>query len=50
MAGALLGGWTETPLFAGAPLASESERLDRIVSVRSRELRDNRFARWGVPR
>jgi hypothetical protein len=39
-----------SPLFAGAPVASESERLDRIVSVRSRELRDNRFARWGVPR
>ncbi len=39
-----------SPLFAGAKVASESERLDRIVSVRSRELRDNRFARWGVPR
>jgi len=39
-----------SPLFAGTQAGSESERLDRIVSVRSRELRDNRFARWGVPR
>lgn len=39
-----------SPLFEGAQVTSESERLDRIVSVRSRELRDNRFARWGVPR
>jgi len=29
---------------AGAP----SERIDRIASVRSRELRDNRYALWGV--
>jgi len=37
-----------SPLFARAPEASASERLDRIVAVRSRELRDNRFATWGV--
>jgi len=29
---------------AGAP----SERIDRIASVRGRELRDNRYALWGV--
>jgi len=29
---------------AGAP----SERIDRIASARSRELRDNRYALWGV--
>lgn len=29
---------------AGAP----SERIDRIASVRSRDLRDNRYALWGV--
>ncbi|MEI9950878.1 MAG: hypothetical protein WDO74_18360 [Pseudomonadota bacterium] len=28
----------------GAP----SERIDRIASARSRELRDNRYALWGV--
>jgi len=32
------------PDAAGAP----SERIDRIASVRSRELRDNRYALWGV--
>jgi hypothetical protein len=37
-----------SPLFAREPSTSESERLDRIVAVRSRELRDNRFATWGV--
>jgi hypothetical protein len=37
-----------SPLFARAPHTTESERLDRIVAVRSRELRDNRFASWGV--
>jgi hypothetical protein len=37
-----------SPLFARQPIESESERLDRIVLVRSRELRDNRFASWGV--
>ncbi len=26
-----------------------SARIDRIASARGRELRDNRFARWGVP-
>jgi hypothetical protein len=37
-----------SPLFAREPEKTESERLDRIVAVRSRELRDNRFAAWGV--
>jgi len=32
------------PDAASAP----SERIDRIASVRSRELRDNRYALWGV--
>ena len=37
-----------SPLFAREPETNASERLDRIVAVRSRELRDNRFASWGV--
>jgi hypothetical protein len=37
-----------SPLFAHERDTTESERLDRIVTVRSRELRDNRFATWGV--
>ena len=32
----------------GSDRPGTSERLDRIVAVRSRELRDNRFATWGV--
>jgi hypothetical protein len=28
--------------------SAPSERIDRIASVRSRELRDNRYALWGV--
>ncbi len=30
-------------------LGQTSARVDRIASVRARELRDNRFAEWGVP-
>jgi hypothetical protein len=37
-----------SPLFAHQAGSSTSERLDRIVAVRSRELRGNRFAGWGV--
>ncbi|MFZ5891530.1 MAG: hypothetical protein ACOY0T_10805 [Myxococcota bacterium] len=32
-----------------APRLSPSERMDRIASVRERDLRKNRYARWGVP-
>jgi hypothetical protein len=48
----------EQPLFATsrslAPLVQDTElstsaRLDRIASVRARELRDNRYLAWGVP-
>lgn len=57
-----LGAWSATPS-RPLPHASRSttglfvehftvggatERIDRIASVRSRELRDNRFAAWGV--
>jgi hypothetical protein len=37
-----------SPLFAHEAGSGASERLDRIVAMRSRELRDNRFASWGV--
>lgn len=37
-----------SPLFARDAVPTQSARLDRIVAVRSRELRDNRFASWGV--
>ena len=38
-----------TAAFFRADAASApSERIDRIASVRSRELRDNRYALWGV--
>jgi len=30
-------------------IGQTSARIDRIASVRERELRDNRFANWGVP-
>ena len=30
-------------------LSSHSERIDKIAQVRSRELRDNRYAIWGLP-
>ncbi|HTA93377.1 MAG TPA: hypothetical protein VK745_27555 [Polyangiaceae bacterium] len=37
------------PLFQSAALAgAPSLRIDRIASVRERELRENRFALWGV--
>lgn len=38
------------PLFDGPfPLrGGQSERIDRIASARGAELRDNRFAKWGV--
>lgn len=48
---------SEQPLFATsrslAPLVQDTElstsaRLDRIASVRARELRDNRYLAWGV--
>lgn len=35
-------------LFQEAPVASASSRIDRIASARSRELRDNQYALWGV--
>jgi hypothetical protein len=37
-----------SPLFAQQADETSSARLDRIVALRSRELRDNRFATWGV--
>jgi hypothetical protein len=37
------------PLFQSAALAgAPSTRIDRIASVRERELRENRYALWGV--
>jgi len=36
------------PLFQAAAVAAPSERIDRIASARSRDLRDNRYALWGV--
>jgi hypothetical protein len=35
-------------LNADAARLSASERIDRVASVRARELRDNRYAAWGV--
>lgn len=37
-----------SPLFAHEAGSGPSERLDRIVAARSRDLRDNRFTTWGV--
>jgi hypothetical protein len=34
--------------FRADSASAPSERIDRIASVRSRELRDNRYALWGV--
>lgn len=36
------------PLFRADPAPGASTRIDRIASVRGRELRDNRYALWGV--
>jgi hypothetical protein len=37
------------PLFrATASALAPSSRIDRIASVRERELRENRYALWGV--
>jgi len=36
------------PLFQSDPGEAASNRIDRIASVRSRDLRDNRYALWGV--
>jgi hypothetical protein len=36
------------PLFADASAVTASARIDRIAEVRTRELRDNRYAAWGV--
>jgi hypothetical protein len=35
-------------LFQTATAGPPSARIDRIASVRERELRDNRYAMWGV--
>jgi hypothetical protein len=35
-------------LFQAGSVGAPSERIDRIASARSRELRDNRYALWGV--
>jgi hypothetical protein len=35
-------------LDADAARLSASERIDRVASVRARELRENRYAAWGV--
>jgi len=39
---------TTATLFQPASAGAPSERIDRIASARSRELRDNRYALWGV--
>jgi hypothetical protein len=36
------------PLFQAESAGAPSERIDRIASARSRDLRDNRYALWGV--
>jgi hypothetical protein len=36
------------PLFDTAEQQNPSERMDRIANVRRRELRENRYASWGV--
>jgi hypothetical protein len=36
------------PFFRADTEGAPSERIDRIANVRSRELRDNRYALWGV--
>jgi hypothetical protein len=36
------------PLFADASAVTASARIDRIADVRTRELRANRYAAWGV--
>ncbi len=36
------------PLFQAAIAGAASSRIDRIASARGRELRDNRYALWGV--
>ncbi len=36
------------PLFQADSAGAASSRIDRIASARSRDLRDNRYALWGV--
>jgi hypothetical protein len=36
------------PLFRVGSEGATSSRIDRIASARSRDLRDNRYAQWGV--
>jgi hypothetical protein len=36
------------PLFQADSAGAPSDRIDRIASARGRELRDNRYALWGV--
>ena len=35
-------------LFESASVGAPSARIDRIASVRARDLRANRYAEWGV--